>query len=301
MKKLFLFLAMASTTMFVSCGSDDSDSTPVVPPIEAEEITLTASLPAIEVGQSVTFTVTNDLAENVTATSTFTANNVAFTGPTFTPTEAGVFTIVAKNGDLTSLPVAITVTDPVVPSLNSMVYNGTDIDVTKGDMIYWGAYYTDETQTEIVEIFALATHDGDLSVASPDNVAFVDFTMPYSETEAATPVAGSYNWLSPFTDLRAIQLKVDGSPIEIATEDFNSVSVTIDAIEFLGAGNLTMTYSTDASFGTSTLTTSGEGGGKIYDASARPARQAKKEVFNIKKFNEKKAQFLASKTKKLMK
>ena len=390
MKKLFLFLAVASTTMFVSCSDDDSKKND---PDAATSIVLASNLATIELGQSVTFTVTDSNAEVVTSESTILVNNVEIDGTTFTPDEVGTYTIKAnyKNTNsvtLMSNEITVVVTEPIpaatsivltstestielggtvtftvtnnnavvvtgnatilvndtaiegntwtpdaagtfsvkathtnsndvvltsntvtvvvnpvsVPSDYSIVYNGTNIPVTAGDIIYWGAYYTDETQTDVVEIFALATHDGDLGVASPANLSFVDFTMPYSETEAATPVAGSYNWIAPFTGLREIQLKVNASPITIAAADINSVAVNIGALELLGGGDLTMTYSVDASFGTSTLTTSGSGAGKYYDASAKPAgKSGKKEVFDVKKFNAKKAQFLASKAKKLKK
>lgn len=112
MKKLFLFLAMASTTMFVSCGSDDSDGGSS----GATSITLSSNLTTIGVGQSVTFTVTDNLENNVTSTSTFTANGVELDDNTFTPTTEGAYTIVATNGDLTS-QIVITVTGPVVNAI----------------------------------------------------------------------------------------------------------------------------------------------------------------------------------------
>jgi hypothetical protein len=132
MKKLFLFLAMASTTMFVSCGSDDNSNTST-PPIEEQPtaITLTASASTVQVGTAVTFTVKNNLVPvvDVTSSSTFTANNVAFNGPTFTPTEAGTFNIVAKNGTLTSTAFVLTVTAPPVEAKGKYTFSGVDYDV----------------------------------------------------------------------------------------------------------------------------------------------------------------------------
>ncbi|MDR6968375.1 hypothetical protein J2X31_002398 [Flavobacterium arsenatis] len=124
---------MASTTMFVSCGSDDNGGTPgpVVP--VATSITLSVSLETIQVGQSVTLTVTDNLTNNVTSTSTFTANNVALPSATFTPTEAGSFSIVAKyetaDGVLTSAPKVITVTAAPVPSAGKYTFAGNDYEV----------------------------------------------------------------------------------------------------------------------------------------------------------------------------
>lgn len=132
MKKLFLFLAMASTTMFVSCGSDDNGGAPPTnPPVDQPTaITLAASATAVEVNTPVTFTVTNDLNANVTSSSTFTvtpATGGTFAGAVFTATQAGSYSVVAKNGDLTSAAVVITVTAPAAIQPNdSFVVNGTE-------------------------------------------------------------------------------------------------------------------------------------------------------------------------------
>jgi len=137
MKKLFLFLAMASTTMFVSCGSDDSDNNGPTEPV-ATSITLSASLTTIEVGQSVTLTVTDNLTNNVTGASTFTANGVALAGPTFTGATAGTFSIVAKNGDLTSAAVVITVTAAPIEADNSFVIDNVNYETPDALFQYLG-------------------------------------------------------------------------------------------------------------------------------------------------------------------
>lgn len=303
MKKLFLFLAMASTTMFVSCGSDDNGGSTTNPPVvEPTAITVTASAPTVQVGTPVTFTVKNNLtpAVDVTSSSTFTANGVAFNGPTFTPTVAnvGTVTIVAKNGNLPTASIVITVTAPE-PEANFIKYDGDVTAINAGDMIYWGAYYTDETQTDIIEVYAVAAHDGDLSVAVPQNRAYVDFTIPYEET-SVPPAVGTYNWVAPFYGITEIALSLGGTPITVA--NYNSVSVNITELEFLGEGAIDVAFSTESSFGTSELSTDFAGSGFIYDASPEPTERTKKiEVYSQAKLDARKAQFFASKTKKLKK
>lgn len=296
MKKIFLFLAVASTTMFVSCSDDDENSTDKN---AATSIVLAANVASIEVGQSVTFTVTDNNALVVTGSSTILANNVEINGATFTPTAAGSYAVKAvhtNSNDVVLESNTVTITVTSLPA-RYIKYNGTVINASAGDMIYWGAYYTDASQTDVVELFALATHDGDLAVESPNNLAFVDFSIPVVDNQGNTVVAGTYDWVSPFTGLKEIQLKVSNAPVAITT--YNTVAINISSITFGTAGALTMKYTTQASFDGKTLNTAGDGSGFIFDASEKNA--GKTEVFNLAKFNAGKAKFLASNVKVLKK
>lgn len=133
MKKILLFLAVASTTMFVSCSDDDSKGGGKVDPDAATSIVLAANIATIEAGsgESVVLTVTDNNAKVVTSTSTFTANDVEISGSTFTSDVAGTFTIKAthKNTNdvvLTSNTVTITVTEPAPPTAGKFTYEGDD-------------------------------------------------------------------------------------------------------------------------------------------------------------------------------
>ncbi|MDD3003861.1 hypothetical protein [Flavobacterium sp.] len=128
MKKLFLFLAVASTTMFVSCSDDDSKKDGGEP--AATSIVLAANVTSVEVGQPVVFTVTDNNAKVVTSTSTILVNNVEITGATFTATEAGTYAIKAthknsKDVVLESNTVTVTVTAPVTTA-GKFTYQGVD-------------------------------------------------------------------------------------------------------------------------------------------------------------------------------
>lgn len=129
MKKILLFLAVASTTMFVSCSDDDKKSDGGEP--AATSIVLAANVATIEVGQSVTLTVTDNNAKVVTSSSTFLANDVEISGATFSPTAAGTFAIKAtyknsKDVVLTSNTVTVTVTEPAPPAAGKFTYQGDD-------------------------------------------------------------------------------------------------------------------------------------------------------------------------------
>lgn len=152
MKKLFLFLAVASTTMFVSCSDDDKKSDGGEP--AATSIVLAANVATIEVGQSVTLTVTDNNAKVVTSSSTFLANDVEISGATFSPTAAGTFAIKAtyknsKDVVLTSNTVTVTVTPAVVvpEAQGKYTFNGTDYAI---DNMY---YIVDVNASNQVKVF----------------------------------------------------------------------------------------------------------------------------------------------------
>jgi len=131
MKKLFLFLAMASTTMFVSCGSDDNGGgTPA-----ATSIVLTASATTIDLGQPVTLTVKDNNGTDVTARATFFDGTTAVTSP-YTPTTAGSHSLTAKFDNLTSPAVVVTVN--AVATANSIFINGANNTISNSVLALWG-------------------------------------------------------------------------------------------------------------------------------------------------------------------
>lgn len=162
MKKIFLFLAVASTTFLASCNSDDDNGATI--PGEgipgATSIVLTSDVATVEVGGEFTFTVTDNLGANVTSTSTVLVNDVAIEGNVFTPTEAGTFAVKAQNGTLESAVVTVTVTETPTP-LNKVVYGDEQADVANSFLVFWGGYNEDENAE-------IATH-GLWSVVVIDN------------------------------------------------------------------------------------------------------------------------------------
>ena len=134
MKKILLFLAVASTTMFVSCSDDDSKKDGNDPDA-ATSIVLAANIATIEAasGESVILTVTDNKTNVVTSDATFFANDVEISSSTFTSDVEGDFVLKAtytnENGVvLTSNTVTVTVTPAVVipEAKGKYTFNGTD-------------------------------------------------------------------------------------------------------------------------------------------------------------------------------
>lgn len=273
MKKLFLFLAMASTTMFVSCGSDDNGggtTPPVV--VEPTGIVLTASATAVQVGTPVTFTVKNNLvpAVDVTASSTFTANNVAFNGPTFTPIEAGTFSIVAKNGTLTSTALVITVTaPPVVAEENSIFINGENNAVTNSLLVFWSGYAEDPEATEATHgLFSMLTFNNETG-AKTGNFIDVEFIVPVDAEGALvfpTPANSEY--------LDIYEVFVNGSEVTLTTQESGSLTLG----DFPSAINMPHAFSATCNYNTgSTLSVDFDGNwlGFSDQSQARPGTSVK--------------------------
>ncbi len=210
MKKIFLFLAVASTTMFVSCSKDDDSK--ANDPNAATAIVLAANVTTITLGESVTFTVTDNNAKLVTATSKISANNVEITGATFTPDAVGTFVMTAthKNTNgvvISSNEVTVTVNAVVVgPTANSILINGTNHPINTSVLIFWGGYdannpenpttathgifsyvMTDDTTGEVIydtttannyldaEMIVALNAQGQVSMPTPTNATYLDF------------------------------------------------------------------------------------------------------------------------------
>lgn len=304
MKKLFLFLAMASTTMFVSCGSDDSDNTPtppVVPPVEATALTITASATTVEVGLPVTLTVKNNLtpAVDVTSSSTFVitpATGATVTAGVFVATEDGVYTVVAKNGTLTSaIPVVIEATVPVPPfeGEGSVTVNGesftTDFSIL---------YYLGTTEGGVNNFIANSySVDPTTDPTSYPNDVYVYFTSTQTDPEFIDlPLTGTY----AFGD-NATTMQVFDANIFIENDEILATGVTTNATWMLSsivnsAEEATWAYTyevtlADDSVATGTYT----GDWEFANASqqgGRPAAKASAKVTEVK--NVSKAQLKAN-------
>ncbi|WP_330444367.1 hypothetical protein [Flavobacterium sp. C4GT6] len=139
MKKLFCFLAIAATAAFTSCSSDDDSGNndnggggDVV-----TGITLTSSSSTVTLGSAFTFTVKNNLNEDVTAASTIYVDDTALEGNTYIAAAAGTYTVHATNGDFTSADVTVTVTEETATVLTITVSN--DYFVVGGEVSFTAA------------------------------------------------------------------------------------------------------------------------------------------------------------------
>lgn len=237
MKKLFCFLAVASTALFTSCSDDDSgdnNTNPNPPVTEVTAITVSSNHSSIELGNAVTFTTKDQAGNTLTQGVTYTVADAAISNP-WTPTTAGTFTVVAKYAELTA-QVNVTVTEEVViePTPNSIQYNGEESVVTKTAFVLWGgidpenpdseevthAYWSlinidgndiaaalsDPTTVSTymdVEFFTALTAEGQIVLPSTDNIVFGDiYALIFNgeQVEFETSTDGSLNFAAPFAE-----------------------------------------------------------------------------------------------------
>ncbi|RZL39756.1 MAG: hypothetical protein EOP00_27510 [Pedobacter sp.] len=233
MKKLFLFLAMASTTMFVSCGSDDNaGGTP-----SAASITLTASTTTVEIGAPSTLTVKNNLspAVDVTSSSTFvitpaTGASITAAG-VFTATTAGSYSIVAKNGPLTSAALVITVNPAAAPAAGKITFSGTDYDLDNMAFVVHGANgqitvvdWAEEGQPEEwVSVWVGYAYSGD-DVQTSQNYYEYFFTLPATVVDGEV-TAIAFPGESDATFVQAYA-EGNGAELDLALDTLDGASLT---------------------------------------------------------------------------
>jgi hypothetical protein len=202
-KNLFKCLVAVIALFTYSCSSDDGGGTPT--PGDGggsgiTSITVAVSNSSIELGGSVTFTVTANDGSNVTSNSTILVNNSSIQGASYTPPMAGTYAVTATNGSLTSSAVSLEVTPSIltalrVESVSTSIKIGDTADFV---VIGTDAFGNDSTVTGAAIISVngvqidgnrfMATVMGDLeATATKDVLTSAIFTLPVvDETAPAT-------------------------------------------------------------------------------------------------------------------
>ncbi|PTX63556.1 outer membrane protein Omp28 [Kordia periserrulae] len=203
-KNLFKCMLVVAALFMYSCSSD-SDNEPGEPTNPGggsgiTSITVTASQNSIELGGSITFTVTANDGSNVSSSSTIRVNNSAISGLDFTPTATGTYQITAQYQQINSGAISVEVTPPVITALR---VESNDTSVKVGDtasftVIGSDASGNDYTITDSATLTVngnqisghamMVTAMGDLEVtASKDGLTSGVFNLPVTgETAPAT-------------------------------------------------------------------------------------------------------------------
>ncbi|MBC8753451.1 Omp28-related outer membrane protein [Kordia sp. YSTF-M3] len=200
-KNIFKCLVAVIAVFTYSCsGSDDGDggTTPGTGGGSGiTSITVTASENSIELGGSVTFTVTANDGSNVTTSSTILVNNTSIQGVSFTPTATGSYVVRATNGSLSSANINVEVIPPVITALR---IESPDASIKVGDTADFVVIGTDASGndytitddatlsingTQIEGSRYMATVMGDLvATATNGGVTSTAFTLPVTEEVA---------------------------------------------------------------------------------------------------------------------
>ncbi|WP_432671376.1 hypothetical protein [Flavobacterium sp. SM2513] len=318
MKKLFLFLAVASTSMFVSCSDDDSkDGGETIDPNAATQIVLAANVTEIELGESVTFTVTDNNADVVTSSSSILVNDVEIDGATFTPDVAGTFTVQANHTNtndlvLESNEITIVVSEAVVvvTASDSFVIDNVNYETSIAGFGFRGIYNA-ATAGEYIIVWDFNPYFEDGTEYPNDLYLTMISAITPSGTDPDTgeptftvenPTTGSYTFTTNVPGIDDVWIVANN--VNILPEDtaeraalIQGVTLDITALTFAenegDMSNLEATYSISLTDGTViTGEYSGETGS--YDATPQEraiknvkAKVAKKQIKNFKSISSK--------------
>ncbi|WP_435134067.1 hypothetical protein [Formosa sp. A9] len=192
MKKFFLLcsLFVGTSTLILSCSSSDDGSTeePIIEEPVATSITLSADVTTIDMGDSITLTVMNDLDENVTATSTYYVNESEIS-QVFTPNQAGSYTIHATNDGLTSNTVTVEVN--AVQEDNAIFFEAVNYEVKNSILAYFGPVdaLDDGAEANTHGLWAVVAGNGDFQNTESTN--YIQLVLLTDLDEEGVPVAPS--------------------------------------------------------------------------------------------------------------
>lgn len=319
MKKILCFLAVASTMLMASCGSDDSTST-TTPPVGGGDdngnggnnpgvtaIVLTVDAASKPAGQTFTFTVKNNLGATVTSSSTYTVDGVAIIGNTFSTEVAGTYEVEATNNGLVSNKLNITVTaiPTATDASDSFIVNGVNYETPFLDFAYRGIFSETTSSTGFVIVWDYNPYlaEGNQENPSYPNDLYISIVQEISPSGTNednqptfsllgnTPGTGSYIVSNTFPSIGGAA-GVYGSTNEFAsgaTGNVADATVTISSMNFPDpeaiAGTIESTYSVTLTDGT-ILT--GEFSGEFgwYNASqAARAQRNSNAVLTVNKNN----------------
>lgn len=313
MKKIFLFLAVASMTAFTSCSSDDdSNGGGTTDPNAATGIVLASNVQNITLGESVTFTVTDNKANIVTTTSKILANNVEISGATFTPDAVGTFTIKAtyKNTNdvtLESNVVTITVVAPVVAA-GKFTYEGVDYALDNMGFAVHGSgsnitvlNFAEEGQPEEwVSLWVGYAYSGDDAQTSLNYYSYY-FTLPATVVDGvATDIPFPGEAEATFLDLSVYindavnptDVGADGGSLTFTTFDLGETQtdpkVSENSSALTSGGTAVISHSYDgvlSSVSLSNLLGSGKGAKTISKGAFKSLSSKKMTMTQLKKLN----------------
>ena len=304
MKKILLFLAVASTTMFVSCSDDDSKGGGKTDPDAATSIVLAANIATIEAGsgEAVILTVTDNKTNVVTSDATFFANDVEISGSTFTSDVEGTFTLKAtyKNSNdvvLTSNTVTVTVTPAVVvpEAQGKYTFNGTDyaidnmyyiVDVNASNQVKVFEYDNNGVTVLCSRWIGVAFNGARADVATATHYYEYLFYVPVVVDGEGNPTALNYPGEAvAFAD--SVYAEEDLTPFALDAVDGgtatftsfvtaeNAATSTENSTSFTTAGAVTITHSFDGTLAGTDANPTGIGAVNLDGKAARGVSKSK--------------------------
>jgi len=225
----YVFTTEGTYVVVVTNGDFESTITIVVEAVPVPTaITLTVDPTTLFIGESATFTVMDDLGNNVSSIATFTANGVTVTSPYAFPT-AGNVDVIASFSGLTSNTVSVTVNTPSARTFTTKILLGDHTGTWCGACPTAGVKIH-AAKAANPNVIPVAFHNGD-SMANSDTQAVENYFNPAGfPTVNINGKAGEWSWsnfpsseLTPFLNATqatglAINSTVSGNNLDITVK-----------------------------------------------------------------------------------
>lgn len=192
-----VFTPKAAGTYKITAKKDGITSNEVVLTVNAvaTSIVLSSTAAIVDLGSPVTLKVVNNLSQDVTSSSTFTANSTSISGAAFTATAAGTYKIVAKNGTLTSNEITVTVKE--VALQNSIFTGGKNYAVSNSAIEYIAKAIQTGSTVPTHTVFRLVAYNSTSDYSAikstlTSNTISLTFLVPLGPTgEVLAPTASN--------------------------------------------------------------------------------------------------------------
>jgi len=225
----YVFTTAGTYVVVVTNGDFESTINIVVEAVPVPTaIILTVNPTTLFAGESATFTVMDDLGNNVTSIATFTANGVTVTSPYTFPT-AGNVDVIASFSGLTSNTVSVTVNAPSTRMFTTKILLSDHTGEWCGACPTAGVKVHDATAAN-PNVLAIAYHNGDSMANSDATTVENAFNISGFPTVNINGKAGEWSWsnfpsseLNPFINATqqtglAINSTVNGNNLDITVK-----------------------------------------------------------------------------------
>ena len=241
-KTIFKYFALFVVFGIMSCGSDDDATGSGTPPgggngsgATATSITVASASTALTVGDSATFTVTDNLGNDVSSNAVLTINGVVITSP-YVFNTVGTFVVTVTSGGLTTtITIVVTAAGSGGSGGASTRVFTTKILLSDHTGTWCGACPTAGAKVHAAtaanaNVFAIAYHNGD-SMSNADATAVENaYSINEFPTVKINGKAGTWSWsnfptaeLNPFLSATqqtglAINSTINGSNLDITVK-----------------------------------------------------------------------------------
>ncbi|WP_299522540.1 Omp28-related outer membrane protein [uncultured Lutibacter sp.] len=127
--QLFSFLMLSLAFLVSSCSGSSDD----IPEVNATSILITSNKLEVDLGETLTFSVKDNLDVNLTSTASIYFNNTVITGTSYTPSQDGTFAIRAEYEGLKSSSIYVKVN--AVNTLSSIVVSSSSKEILLGETV----------------------------------------------------------------------------------------------------------------------------------------------------------------------